>query len=563
MTIADKLTQIAASKSAIRAAIEAKGVPVPPSTPLADYADLIAAIQAATPDPPPGPDAYTYLRGVNLAGGEFAHNAPTLPGTSGIDYVYPTAATCQFIYDRGHRLVRLPFRWERVQQTLGGALDATGIAELQAAVQRCVDAGLFVLLDLHNYGRYVRLDDVEVMFEAGVTQAHFADIWTKLVGAFADQPAVIGWGLLNEPYDLPVIPAVPGTFTGTTLATFDATVEGWGFSTGSGSMTVGSFPGMTGAGALTVSTVLPANSGNYNSAVIIQSQPGAAKPSFPAGSMLRYQFYVPTSTPGTVRVRPGIVSSSYQIVQGSYTNLPKGQIVHVDMTVPAAQQGTAHEHVTLQIEVDGSDGTTPTVVQIGNYAVGSVSGGTPEQKVWPLYGQAAVTAIRDTGDTRDVYIAGDNFSGAAAWTTHNPATPWITDPAGAVVYEAHYYFNESNSGAYGTYAAANTDAVSRGYADLAAKITAEVGVFTSWLSTHGQRGFIGELGWPKNADSAQWNAAGEHLYDLLDAAGVSATYWATGDHWGDAYDLEPYDTSEQTLHAQAAILEAHPSQVTA
>lgn len=74
-------------------------------------------------DPWPGvrqPGIQRAYRGVNLSGAEFAHDALHLPGVPDRDYKYPTAADLRYIAGRGHRMVRLPIRWERIQRTLLG-----------------------------------------------------------------------------------------------------------------------------------------------------------------------------------------------------------------------------------------------------------------------------------------------------------------------------------------------------------------------------------------------------------------------------------------------------------
>src|SRR5690606_40639854 len=55
-------------------------------------------------------------------------------------------------------LVRIPFRWERVQRNPGQALDATELQRLQDAVTRARNAGLKVIIDMHNYGAYYLCD---------------------------------------------------------------------------------------------------------------------------------------------------------------------------------------------------------------------------------------------------------------------------------------------------------------------------------------------------------------------------------------------------------------------
>jgi endoglucanase len=338
----------------------------------------------------PVPEAVEHperLRGVNVAGGEFTHTVAGLPGVQGTHYLYPGPRFLSYLASRGHCLVRLPFRWERVQPQLSGALSESGLAELRAAVDAAADAGLLVLLDLHNYGAYVGPDDVERRLGDGVTPEDLRDLWTRLVAELEDQPAVVAWGLMNEPN-------------------------------------------------------------------------GLADPS-----------------------------------------------------------------------------TGPTT--------------------WQVASQAAVDGIRATGDERTVFVAGDQWGGAKGWAGKN-GDPWIEDPADDVVYEAHYYFDEDNSGLYATsYAELDEDAVERGHADLHARITDELDDFVEWLEVHDRRGFIGEVGWPHGEDEALWNGAGAHTYTVLDAAGIGATFWATGEYWAEDYPLNAYDHEALTSRAQATVIERH------
>ena len=57
--------------------------------------------------------------GVNLAGGEFGK----LPGVANRDYAYPGPRQFDYCQAKGLTVIRLPFKWERVQPKLKDALD--------------------------------------------------------------------------------------------------------------------------------------------------------------------------------------------------------------------------------------------------------------------------------------------------------------------------------------------------------------------------------------------------------------------------------------------------------
>ncbi len=53
-------------------------------------------------------------KGVNLAGADFGEDS--LPGILDKDYTYPTAAEVDYFTGKGMTIIRLPFRWERLQR---------------------------------------------------------------------------------------------------------------------------------------------------------------------------------------------------------------------------------------------------------------------------------------------------------------------------------------------------------------------------------------------------------------------------------------------------------------
>jgi hypothetical protein len=151
-----------------------------------------------------------YLRGVNLAAGSFAASDSNggfgtgNPGRYGQDYTYETPESYTFLAGRGIRLVRLAVNWERLQPRPFEPLDPIELARVRDALDHARAAGLDVVLDLHNYGDYaagggeqgqlrmLRLGD------AALPTTALADFWRRMSVA-ADNPAVIGLGLLNEP----------------------------------------------------------------------------------------------------------------------------------------------------------------------------------------------------------------------------------------------------------------------------------------------------------------------------------------------------------------------------
>ncbi|MCZ2836043.1 glycoside hydrolase family 5 protein [Modestobacter sp. VKM Ac-2985] len=328
---------------------------------------------------------------MNTQGGGGSQEDPRrVPGTADTDYHWNSGDFYQYLYGRGHRVVRIDFLWERVQLRPGAELNDQGVMELREAVRRAEDAGLLVILDMKNYGRYWLADDTQAMLGRDISIDDFAGVWKRLAESLSDQSAVVAYGLMNEPWGL------------------DA---------------------------------------------------------------------------------PGVAESP---------------------------------------------------------------------SVWQRYSQAAVEAIRSTGDERAVFVAGDEWSGVWNWAQEN-GEPWIDDPIDNVYYEAHIYFDANTSGTYvNSYEATESDAVARGWDGLEDRVASEIGNYTAWLAEHEQRGFVGEIGWPSGTDAAEWNTIGELAYQLLNDAEVGATYWATGE-WlatdGGMYALDAYNRGQGEPQAQAEVIE--------
>jgi endoglucanase len=138
------------------------------------------------------------FRGINAAGAEFSSVGPMQ---------FDTAASFRFLAARGHTLVRLPFLWESIQPTLSAALDSTNLTALTTAVTNAGNAGLKVILDVHNYAAY---NGISYGATGSFTLADFTDLWTRLSTAFAGNSTVLAYGLMNEPRALPTVASVTG-----------------------------------------------------------------------------------------------------------------------------------------------------------------------------------------------------------------------------------------------------------------------------------------------------------------------------------------------------------------
>ena len=156
------------------------------------------------------------LRGINTeqgAFGEFGAGYDSLaatsplsnrnPGTYGSTYSYPSPATYAYLTAKRIAYVRLAFRWERIQPEPGGPLDPVELGRLKSSVEAAGRAGIGVILDCHNYAVYFASsggEGIRLRLGSGrLPVADLADLWRRLSLAFEDEPAVIGYGLMNEP----------------------------------------------------------------------------------------------------------------------------------------------------------------------------------------------------------------------------------------------------------------------------------------------------------------------------------------------------------------------------
>lgn len=142
----------------------------------------------------PTPNNPIHLVGVNLAGAEFGTGS--LPGIYQKHYIYPGEADFKRYADMNMKLVRLPFRWERLQPKLNTELDAAELSRLMTALEHARKHNVQVILDMHNYYRYYG----KLIASGEVPISAFADTWRRIAQKVANSPAVYGYGLMNEPH---------------------------------------------------------------------------------------------------------------------------------------------------------------------------------------------------------------------------------------------------------------------------------------------------------------------------------------------------------------------------
>ena len=89
----------------------------------------------------------------------------------------------------------------------------TYLAALKAFINAAGAQGMQVIVDVHNYGRYnrnwaqdaaanygyVAVGNGDVIGSAALPISAFADLWTKLAGAFKGTPGLGYYDIMNEP----------------------------------------------------------------------------------------------------------------------------------------------------------------------------------------------------------------------------------------------------------------------------------------------------------------------------------------------------------------------------
>jgi hypothetical protein len=160
----------------------------------------------------------TDVTGIQVNGGEFGAVYGTTstssfsnvnPGTYNQAWHYDSQATFNYLASRGIKEVVIPFRWERIQPTLGGSLNSTEVQRLKDAITRAHQAGVTAVPIVANYGAYWLHDAAtnkgvrRAIGGSHVSIEQFADLWKKLSGTLSGHAGIASYGLMREPASLP------------------------------------------------------------------------------------------------------------------------------------------------------------------------------------------------------------------------------------------------------------------------------------------------------------------------------------------------------------------------
>ncbi|WP_291327870.1 glycoside hydrolase family 5 protein [Desulfovibrio sp. UCD-KL4C] len=133
------------------------------------------------------------LKGFNLAGAEFG--SKILPGKEGTNYFWPKAADVKMYASAGATILRIPFKWERMQPTLYLPLEKSELNHLDTIIREAKKENVLIILDPHNYGNYRG----NIIGSMKTPTDAFLNFWKRLATYYKNTPQVV-FGLMNEPH---------------------------------------------------------------------------------------------------------------------------------------------------------------------------------------------------------------------------------------------------------------------------------------------------------------------------------------------------------------------------
>jgi len=119
---------------------------------------------------------------------------------------YITREDIRFIKQSGFNSVRVPFNYRLfVSDGMVPTLEGPGYELLDRVIGWCRSEGLYVILDMHAAPGGQTGDNIDdsfaypFLFEGSESQQLTINLWRKIAARYRNEPAVIGYDLLNEP----------------------------------------------------------------------------------------------------------------------------------------------------------------------------------------------------------------------------------------------------------------------------------------------------------------------------------------------------------------------------
>ncbi|KAH0578023.1 Manganese dependent endoglucanase Eg5A, partial [Termitomyces sp. 'cryptogamus'] len=137
-----------------------------------------------------------FLGGVNMAGYDLTVSTDGSFNGTGVD---PPVWHFAHFASQGVNIFRIPFAWQLMTPTVGGAIDSSFFSRYDATVQAALNSATrpYVILDLHNYARW----NGGIISQGGPTDTQFSSLWSQLATKYKSDHKII-FGLMNEPHDL-------------------------------------------------------------------------------------------------------------------------------------------------------------------------------------------------------------------------------------------------------------------------------------------------------------------------------------------------------------------------
>lgn len=155
--------------------------------------------------------------------------------------------------------------------------------------------------------------------------------------------------------------------------------------------------------------------------------------------------------------------------------------------------------------------------------------GGEDLMIVPVFMQAAINAIRAMDTATPIYVAGNEWSGAASLATKNPGYPLS---GSGLIYEVHAYLDRRSTGLAFDWDTEASFKNSAGFRAMPINSTTgrdRVQSALDWAKKHQQKIALGEIGMP--IDDLRWATSFRNAIDPVLENGFEVYSWMGGNHW--------------------------------